>query len=109
MSVRSAAEDALVAALEADPLEGWDLTREYRFHPTRRWRFDLAFPSQKLAIEVDGRGAHQTVVGVRRDCEKGNEAVRRGWRLLRFPATDKAHAREWAELVRECLVAPAAR
>lgn len=104
MSVRSAAEEALAAALAGDPLPGWDLTREYRFHPDRRWRFDFAFPSQRLAIEVDGRGQHQTVAGVRNDCEKRNEAVRRGWRVLTFPATDKKKAAEWAALIRECLV-----
>tara|TARA_R110002126_G_scaffold288065_2_gene441348 strand:+ start:900 stop:1049 length:150 start_codon:yes stop_codon:yes gene_type:complete len=25
---------------------------EYRFHPTRRWRFDFARPDKKLAVEV---------------------------------------------------------
>ena len=27
---------------------------EYRFHETRRWRFDFAYPEQLLAIEVEG-------------------------------------------------------
>jgi hypothetical protein len=27
---------------------------EYRFHDTRRWRFDLAFPDAKVAVEYDG-------------------------------------------------------
>lgn len=99
----SKAEDRLVAALEAQPIPGWDLTREYRFHPTRRWRFDVAFPSVKLAIEVDGRGRHQTVIGVRADCEKLNAATLMGWRVLRFPATDAARAAEWADLIREVL------
>lgn len=104
MSVRSDAEEALAQALEGNPLPGWDLTREYRFHPDRRWRFDFAFPSQRLAIEVDGRGRHQSVVGVRNDCEKLNEATRMGWRVLRFPAADKKKAAEWAALIIECLV-----
>lgn len=96
----------LVQALESDPIPGWDLTREFRFHPERRWRFDVAFPSQRLAIEVDGRGRHQTVAGVRADCEKHNEAVRLGWRVLRFPATDSSHASQWASLIRELLCCP---
>lgn len=102
----SAAEECLARALAADPLPGWDLTREYRFHPTRRWRWDFCFPSQKLAIEIDGRGYHQTVKGVRADHEKQNEAVRLGWRVLRFPATDAKRAHEWAALIRECLLCP---
>ena len=28
--------------------------RECRFHTTRRWRFDWAWPEKKLAVEVDG-------------------------------------------------------
>lgn len=102
----SDAERCLLAALQSDPLPGWDLVTQHRFHPTRRWAFDLAFPSQKLAVEVDGRGRHQTVAGVRGDCEKLNEAVRMGWRVLRFPATDKRRAHEWAALIRECLCSP---
>lgn len=106
-SKRSLAEEALAEALEADPLPGWDLTREFVFHEERKWRFDFAFPSVKLAVEVDGRGRHQRVDGVRRDCEKGNEAVLLGWRVLRFPATDKRKAAEWAAFIREVLVTPA--
>lgn len=102
----SKAEECLAEALAEDPLPGWDLTREYRFHPERRWRWDISFPSAKLAIEIDGRGRHQTIAGARSDCEKQNEAVRLGWRVLRFPATDKAKAREWAALIREILCCP---
>ncbi|MDW3057363.1 hypothetical protein R8N49_14530, partial [Vibrio sp. 1978] len=28
--------------------------KEYRFHETRRWRFDFAYPEQQLAVEVEG-------------------------------------------------------
>jgi very-short-patch-repair endonuclease len=101
--MKSRAEEYLARALAEDPIPGWDLTREHRFHPVRRWRFDFAFPSVRLAVEVDGRGHHQTVKGVRDDCEKMNEAVRLGWRVLRFPATDKKDARQWAALIREVL------
>lgn len=102
---KSGAEEALNAALWADPLPGWDLVREHRFHPGRRWKFDFAFPSVRLAVEVDGRGRHHSVDGFRKDCEKLNEAVRMGWRVLRFPATDKKFAAEWAALVKEVLCA----
>lgn len=77
-------------------LEGWnefgfsgsDIEREHRFHPTRKWRFDFAFPSRKVAIEIDGRGRHQTVAGVRADCEKNNNAISRGWAVFRLPTSD---------------------
>lgn len=101
--MKSRAEEYLAKALAESPVPGWDLTREYRFHPTRLWRFDFAFPSLRIGIEIDGRGRHQTVDGVRKDCEKLNEATRLGWRVLRFPATDRQKAREWARLIREVL------
>ena len=109
MPRRSEAEELLEAALLAEPLAGWDLTTEYQFHPERRWRFDFAFPSVKLAIEVDGRGRHQTAKGVIADCEKANEAVRLGWRVLRFPAGQKRKAAEGAAFIREVLVTPSGR
>ena len=77
--------------------------REYRFHDTRRWRFDFAWPDIKLAVEIDGRGRHQTVVGCRSDCEKANEAIRLGWRVLRFPATDKKMAHDWVRVITEVM------
>ena len=60
--------------------------REYKFCPERAWAFDLAFPSQKLAVEVNGQhhlrhGQH------RKDCEKINAAVVNGWRVLQYPAS----------------------
>ena len=38
--------------LRPDALEG--CVREHRFAPPRRWRFDLAWPAERLAVEVDG-------------------------------------------------------
>jgi very-short-patch-repair endonuclease len=93
----SLAEEGLYRALQrVAPESGWDLCREHVFHSTRKWRFDLAFPSVKLAIEVDGRGRHQTVTGVRADHEKQNAAIALGWKVMRFPATDKKFVMRWA-------------
>ncbi len=106
-SNRSLAEEAFkfawnTLATKAPP------EREYLFHDERRWRFDFAWPSIKLAVEIDGRGRHQTVAGVRGDCEKHNEAIRLGWRVLRFPATDKRLAADWAQTVLEVMCCPPA-
>ena len=61
---------------------------EYRFHPTRRWRFDFAWPDIMLAVECEGGnwtgGRHTTGTGFEADCEKYNEAVLAGWSVLRF-------------------------
>lgn len=61
--------------------------KEYRFHPTRKWRFDYAFPDEKIALEVEGgiwtRGRHTRGKGVLGDMTKYNEAAIMGWTLLR--------------------------
>lgn len=79
------------------------LESEFLFHPSRKWRFDFAIAPFKVAVELDGRGRHQTVDGVRRDLEKHRAALLRGWRVLRFPSTDKAQALAWARELRELL------
>jgi very-short-patch-repair endonuclease len=62
--------------------------RQLRFHPTRRWKFDFAWPNQKLAVEVDGgtwtHGGHSRGKGFENDCYKINEAQLMGWRVYRF-------------------------
>ena len=67
---------------------GQDFEREVRFHPPRRWRFDFAIPDLKIAIECEGgiysNGRHVRGKGFENDCEKYNQAVLDGWRVLRF-------------------------
>lgn len=104
MSTRSLAEEAFAAAWRIAGLAGADMVREHRFHPVRRWRFDFAFPSQKLAVELEGQGGgHSTVKAVRDDCEKFNTALMMGWRVLRFPSTDRKQAIVWVGMVKEVL------
>ncbi|MEJ8582511.1 hypothetical protein JSO63_02705 [Riemerella anatipestifer] len=66
---------------------GVEPTEEFKFHPSRRWRFDFAFVEEKLAIEVEGGvwtgGRHTRGAGFLKDMEKYNEATRLGWKLLR--------------------------
>jgi very-short-patch-repair endonuclease len=63
--------------------------REWRFHPTRKWAFDYAWPEQRLALEVEGGafmrggGRHNRGTGFRADCEKYSEGAVCGWRILR--------------------------
>lgn len=60
--------------------------QEYRFHKTRRWRFDFAWPAVKVAVECDGgqwmaRGGRHARDS---DREKLNAAAVCGWRVLRY-------------------------
>jgi very-short-patch-repair endonuclease len=59
---------------------------EYKFHATRKFRFDFAWPEHRLALEVDGgqfapgggRHAKDT------DRAKLNLAAILGWRVMRY-------------------------
>lgn len=61
--------------------------REFRFHPTRRWRYDFAFVENKVAVEVDGgvwvQGRHTRPSGFIEDMHKLNEAAILGWTVIR--------------------------
>jgi hypothetical protein len=57
--------------------------REYRFHPERGWRFDFAWPSLKVAVEIQGLGGgHQSISGLRRDAEKFRAGLLDGWVII---------------------------
>ncbi len=65
---------------------------EYRFHPIRRFRFDIAYPELRIAVEVDGGqwkpfgGRHSR----NSDYEKRREAQRLGWLVVAFTAEELA-------------------
>ncbi len=61
--------------------------QEYLFHPVRKWRFDLAWPAHRVALEIEGgvwtRGSHVRGPRFLSDMEKYNEAGLAGWLVLR--------------------------
>lgn len=70
-----------------------DFDRQFRFAPPRRWTFDFLIKcpgapyAEYLAIEVEGgaySGGHKRGAAADTDTEKFNEAVFRGWTVLRF-------------------------
>ena len=81
----SPGEEAFALHCRAERLQ---VEREYCFHSERKWRFDFAFPSEKIAVEIEGGvfkyGGHSRGKGYEKDCEKYNSAVIMGWRVLRY-------------------------
>lgn len=67
------------------------LELEYSFSPNRKFRFDWAIPSLKLAVEFEGgiflkHGGHNTAKHYTKDTTKYNLAQQLGWKVLRFTA-----------------------
>ena len=60
--------------------------RQYRFDPRRRFRFDMAWPALKVAVEVQGGiwsgGRHARGSGIAAECHKFSLAAALGWRCL---------------------------
>ena len=82
VDARAARYLRVVAAICAD--RGWPApVAEYRFNAARRWRFDLCWPAQWVAVEVEGGlftgGRHVRGAALKREYEKLNDAQIRGW------------------------------
>lgn len=74
---------------------GIPYTKELKFHPSRRWRFDFAIgntPQQidlyKIGIEFNGavftQGRHTRGMGYVKDMDKLNNAQLLGYRVLQY-------------------------
>ena len=63
---------------------------ELVFCNARKFRFDWAITSLKIAIEYEGiistKSRHTTISGYSKDIEKYNLAITIGWRVLRYTA-----------------------
>jgi hypothetical protein len=88
-TARSNLEAQLAMQIKAEGLP--EPFREFRFHKTRRWRFDFAWPyhmgDRNVAVEVQGGiwsgGRHARGAGIKADCEKANAAQLLGWMVLK--------------------------
>lgn len=74
----------LLKQIAPDLLVGYTIIREYTFADPRKFRFDLAWIAQRVAVEVDGGqwvangGRHNRDS----DREKMNYAAANGWRVM---------------------------
>ena len=101
--LRNPDQRTILATLRAHGFPEPDV--EHRFHPTRKWRFDFAWPTARVALEKEGGlyqgsgsrcsccrqplgGAHRSVSGILRDIEKYNAAQSLAWHVIR-QAPDK--------------------
>ncbi len=80
---------------------GVEVVQELAFAKPRRFRFDWAFPSLKIAIEYEGvfaarwqsgKSRHTTPLGYSNDCVKYNLAALDGWCVLRFTSKSVSSA-----------------
>lgn len=56
---------------------------QVRFHPTRKWVFDFAWPVSRVAVEVQGMGpGHCSLMGMTRDYDKMRAAILLNWKVI---------------------------
>ena len=71
---------------------GVEHEREYKFLHDRRFKFDIAIPGQKIAVEFEGGifsgGRHTRGKGYANDAKKYNLATMHEWKLLRFTSAN---------------------
>lgn len=83
---------------------GETITPEFKFHPSRKWRFDFAIQRLKIAIEIEGavwqNGRHTRGYGFIADTKKYNAATSLGWAVLRFSST-LIYTQETIQIIKE--------
>ena len=79
---------------------------EYKFHPTRKWLLDIAWPKQKIALEVQGGiwigKGHGRPKRMKQDWEKHNAANIMGWKILYFEPSEVCMT-DTAKFICQCM------
>jgi len=85
---------------------GFKVEKEFKFHSSRKWRFDYAILEFKIAIEIDGgiwtNGRHTRGKGYLNDMEKFNVASSLGWLILKFTPNNQ-YSLKTIELIKDTL------
>ena len=62
-------------------------TKEFKFHPQRKWQADFRIDGMPILVEVEGgvftNGRHTRGEGYTKDCEKYSAAAVNGWFVIR--------------------------
>ena len=80
---RSEAERLLIRLLKTARITGWRPN-----YPLAGYRIDVAFPNQRVAVEVDGWAFHSEQEDFQNDRERQNNIALLGWQVLRFTWLD---------------------
>lgn len=80
---RSHAERLLIQLLEQARISGWQAN-----YPVAGYRVDIAFPLQKVAVELDGWAFHSNPEAFQTDRLRQNQIALNGWQVLRFTWLD---------------------
>jgi len=67
--------------LQEAGITGWEEQYQLKW-----WSIDVAFPKQKIAVEIDGQFWHRYPNVIQKDRRKDEWLTLRGWRVLRFNA-----------------------
>jgi len=79
----AASERRFIALLKEAGVRGWRVN--YAWNPANdRTTVDIAFVTERLAIEIDGWAWHHSPDRFQRDRAKQNQLVGAGWTVLRF-------------------------
>lgn len=87
LGIRSEGERMLVKHIKSARLFGWVAGYPVRVG-TQRYELDLAFPDQKIALEVDGYAYHSSRDQFVQDRRRQNDLIAAGWLVLRFSWRD---------------------
>ena len=88
--------------------DGTPYKTEQRFHPQRRWRADVLFPTERLIVEFEGMGGemghegrHRSFMGAWYDMRKYNAAQELGYVVYRVavPALQRGLRDQNGELI----------
>lgn len=84
---------------------GLTASPEYKFHPTRKWRFDFLF-ANRVALEVQGGlfsgGRHSRGASLLKEHEKLNNAACMGYRVL-YCIPQNLCMQETLDMIREAV------
>jgi len=98
--MKSEIENMLSWMLQASNIDGW--VREYKFNPDKPWRFNFCWEKEKFAVEIYKGGNHVRSGGITRECEKYNDAVLLGWRIL-LVTKSQVKSEQVLEWIREAI------